>query len=101
MAVCEGFGGRVAKGVPWLIALIIVGMLGAFVSCIVSDAVPYYPDRPGQSLPSWLLLVLTGPEVLAEYASSFAMFLVFGALGTFGVLRTLTRQNARPGQASG
>lgn len=98
-----GAGAPPRRGVPALVALIVVGVVVSFFAVIASDAWDAYDlydiyGATGESRRAFLREVLFDGDVLSSYGGEMAMFAIMAALGTFGTLRTLTRPQ-RPGGA--
>ncbi|HML50326.1 MAG TPA: hypothetical protein PKD84_02800 [Propionicimonas sp.] len=91
----KGAGRPPRKGVFAVVTVIALGVVLALVSAIASDAVVYANEYFGQpSMADYvdtIVLVLSTPEVWSEYATSIAMYVLFAALGTVGIIMQLAR----------
>lgn len=91
----KGAGQPPRKGVFAVVGVILVGVILSLVAAISSDAVVYANEYFGQpSISEYLdtiIVVLSTPEVWAEYATSIAMYVLFAALGTVGIIMQLAR----------
>ncbi|HAM44727.1 MAG TPA: hypothetical protein DCM67_06910 [Propionibacteriaceae bacterium] len=96
----KGAGQPPRKGVFAVVAVILVGVVLSLVAAISSDAVGYaneYFAQPSISdYTDTIVLVLSTPEVWAEYGTSIAMYVLFAALGTVGIIMQLARGKQTP-----
>ncbi len=83
------------RGIPGLIALIVVGVLLCAVGVIASDAMSTFsaqaPDLPFGTLLRISIQAALDPSVWSAYGGYLLMFLLFAALGVYSTLRTLGR----------
>ena len=95
----RGAGAPPARGIPGLIALIVIGVLLCAVGIIASDAwrvlSTQVPDLPMSTLLSESVLAALDPDVWTQYGVNLLMFLAFAGLGVFSTLRTLGRRVPR------
>jgi len=95
----RGAGAPPARGIPGLIALIIIGVLLCAVGIIASDAwrvlSTQVPDLPLSTLLSESIRAALDPNVWTQYGVNLLMFLAFAGLGVFSTLRTLGRRVPR------
>lgn len=91
----KGAGAPPRKGVPAVIGVIVVGVVVSLSSIVAADALDYlasdYPDATLAQKADFVLYNILRPEVWQDYTSSAAMFVIFAALGTFGLIRQLGR----------
>lgn len=91
----KGAGQPPRKGVFAVVGVILVGVVLSLVAAVSSDAVVYANEYFGQpSISDYtdtIVLVLSTPEVWAEYSTSIAMYVLFAALGTVGIIMQLAR----------
>lgn len=91
----KGAGAPPRKGVPAVIGVIVVGVIVSLSSIVAADALDYlasdYPDATLAQKADFVLYNILRPEVWQDYTSSAAMFVIFAALGTFGLIRQLGR----------
>lgn len=96
----KGAGAPPKKGAIPLIALIVVGLVVAFLACVGYDLWQYYAvNAPVDAEISQMQFVwqnLFRGDVLGEYSMDMAMFALFAGLGIFGTFGTLLK--ARAGQ---
>ncbi|MCC6495704.1 MAG: hypothetical protein IT193_05545 [Propionibacteriaceae bacterium] len=94
----KGAGSAPAKGALAVIGVIVVGVVASIVGVIASDAVRYlgeeYPGTAVSDQVAFVLANLADGEVWQSYGGDIAMFVLFAALGTFGVIRQLGRAKA-------
>jgi len=95
----RGSGGPVKRGIPALIAVILVGSVACFFSAVLTDLVQYYgrqspADQSGLGTMGEFVRanVFYGP-VLSSYGKDAILFGLFAVLGIFGTLRTLLRSS--------
>ncbi len=85
-----------------LIIMIIVGLLLAFGAGMVSDAWDVYSSIvPGSSLfdsgfINFVTSAISQGGVIAAYGKDFAMAALFGALGSFGIIKDLINASKQP-----
>lgn len=86
----KGSGGGLRRGVIPLLALVLVGVLAAFLACIAWDAYRYWQEHGlGGSAAEFVIGATFDPAVLSQYGPQFLMFLLFAGLGVFSTLRGL------------
>ena len=90
----KGAGAAPRRGWLPLLVVILVGVAASFFAIVGADLVEFYGTPEGQSLgyPSAIDFVsanLFNGYLLSSYGSDLAMFLVFAALGVFGMVRRL------------
>lgn len=94
----KGAGRAPARGALAVVAVIVVGVVMSIVGVIAVDAVSYlgqeYPGTAFGDQVSFVLANLADGEVWQAYGVEIAMFVLFAALGTFGVIRQLGRAKA-------
>jgi len=87
------------KGIPAVIAVILIGAVLCLVGAIVSDAyVAFSQQYSGMSVGDLLgasFGVLGDPEVWSAYGINIVIFIVFAALGIFSTLRRLGGRRRR------
>jgi hypothetical protein len=91
----KGAGSAPRKGALGVVAVIVVGVLACLAAIVASDTLAWldaeYPGTPGALKFQVVLENLLAPEVWAGYGSEVAMYVLFAALGTFGLIRQLGR----------
>ena len=91
----RGAGSAPRKGVGGLIAVIVAGVMVSLASVIAVDALDYlgqdYPDATLAEKVDFVLTNIFRAEVWQSYTSEVLMYLLFAALGTFGLIRQLGR----------
>lgn len=91
----RGAGRAPRKGVGALIAVIVAGVVVSLASVIAVDALDYlgqdYPDATLTEKVDFVLSNIFRPEVWQSYTSEVLMYVLFAALGTFGLIRQLGR----------
>jgi hypothetical protein len=94
----RGSGGVVRRGIPGLLALIVVGAVACFFSAVATDLFLYYgtqsaAEQAGLGTPGEFLSanLFYGP-VLSTYGKDAALFGLFTVLGVFGTFRRLLRR---------
>lgn len=84
----KGAGADPRKGRWPLLALTIVGVVASFVAIMVSEILPFanrVTDNAGDAF-VFTVTKLFDPQVLAAFAGSGAMFILFGLLGLIGLI---------------
>lgn len=84
----KGAGADPRKGRWPLLTLTIVGVVASFVAIMVSEILPFanrVTDNAGDAF-VFTVTKLFDPEVLAAFAGSGAMFILFGLLGLIGLI---------------
>ncbi|MGC3994099.1 MAG: hypothetical protein QM779_08355 [Propionicimonas sp.] len=91
----KGAGTPPRRGVGGVIAVIVAGVVVSLASVVVVDALDYLAARePDASLgekADFVVYNLLQPGVWQGYAGNVAMYFLFAALGTFGLIRQLGR----------
>lgn len=96
----RGSGGRVRKGIPVIVAVIVIGIGASFFAAVAVDLWDVFPQLdpeiastyPGRG--SFVANNLFYGPVLAGYTRDIVLFALFGVLGGFGTLLRLVRANA-------
>lgn len=98
----KGSGGVVRKGLPIVIAIIVVGTVVSWFAVIATDLAMYYPELDAAQLEAYPTRgsfiadnLFYGP-VVSTYLKDLGLFALFAALGTFGVLRRLWQAARTP-----
>jgi hypothetical protein len=91
----KGAGSAPRKGVGAVIGVIVAGVVISLASVVATDALDYlavdYPDATLAEKADFVWYNLTLPEVWQAYSTEVAMYVLFAALGTFGLIRQLGR----------
>lgn len=100
LGYAKAAGAPPRRGIAPLVVLIVLGVVGTALAFVGWDASQYYTEHAaeaaaaGVSRGSFVWENITDGEVLSGYGGDLAMYFVFAALGTFGVLRALLRTEA-------
>ncbi|QIM22813.1 hypothetical protein G7075_19515 [Phycicoccus sp. HDW14] len=100
LGYAKAAGAPPRRGIAPLVVLIVLGVVGTALAFVGWDASQYYTEHAaeaaaaGVSRGSFIWENITDGEVLSGYGGDLAMYFVFAALGTFGVLRSLLRTPA-------
>lgn len=91
----KGAGAPPKKGVGAVIGVIVIGVVVSLASIVTADALDYlasdYPDASIAEKADFVAYNLVRPEVWQDYSTNVVMFVIFAALGTFGLIRQLGR----------
>ncbi len=91
----RGAGAPPKKGVGAVIGVIVIGVVVSLASIVTADALDYlasdYPDASIAEKADFVAYNLLRPEVWQDYSTNVVMFVIFAALGTFGLIRQLGR----------
>ncbi|PKQ23331.1 MAG: hypothetical protein CVT65_08630, partial [Actinobacteria bacterium HGW-Actinobacteria-5] len=91
----KGAGSAPRKGVGALIGVIVLGVAISLSSVVAVDALDYlgqdYPDSTLAEKVDFVFYNLFRAEVWESYTTEVLMYVVFAALGTFGLIRQLGR----------
>ncbi len=94
----KGAGHAPAKGAFAVVAVIVLGVAVSIVGVIASDSFRYlseeYPGTAMSDQMAYVLADLADARIWQGYGGDIAMFVLFAALGTFGVIRQLGRAKA-------
>ena len=87
------------KVLPYLIAIIVVGVVLSFIAGMASDAVDFYNNKNSLSGMGtifsgdfWSFFfdnLFNNPDLWASYTSDIIMSVVFAAIGLYGIVRDL------------
>jgi hypothetical protein len=90
----KGAGRGPAKGAAGVIGVIALGVVACLASLVVADALTAlaaYPEIQGAEKAQLVVAALLDPSVWGDYTREVLMYLLFAALGTFGLIRQLGR----------
>jgi len=90
----KGAGRGPAKGAAGVISVIALGVVACLASLVVADALTAlaaYPEIQGAEKAQLVVAALLDPSVWGDYTREVLMYLLFAALGTFGLIRQLGR----------
>lgn len=91
----KGAGAPPAKGALGVVTVIVIGVALSLLSVVVADALSYlgqeYPDASIAEKFDFVTYNLGRAELWQEYTTDALMYLLFAALGTFGLIRQLGR----------
>ena len=91
----RGAGSGPRKGAVPLIALVLLGLVVAFLACVAVDLSDYYSaNAPADAEPRLTFIAnnLFDTGLLSSYGSDLAFYALFGVLGVFGTIRRLAGQ---------
>ncbi len=97
-------GGRLKKGIPVIVGLVVVGVVLCFFGVVSTELFrTYHTFTAGEratygTLPQFWAANIVNPDILSQFARDAVLFLLFAALGIFGVVRRLARvsRSSRP-----